>query len=172
MDNLNLQAEREEFEVAANAARFFPRELDFTMQKSPSGRRDEYANSHLQSSWEGWLMARRATNATIQQGEDLPPLPWGDDFEAWLEVRSSTEVEQAMREYGAACRASAGAADALDAARWRTCLDHSHNMSDEHGEFIMVQFRRTGVRYPSSEEEFTAAIDAARNTQPGGAPDA
>ena len=30
---------------------------------------------------------------------DLPPLPWGDDFEAWLEVRNEHEVAQAVHEY-------------------------------------------------------------------------
>lgn len=54
-------AEREAFEKDANDARFFPAELDFSRTKSPSGR-DEYANTHLQSRWEGWL-ARSALTA-------------------------------------------------------------------------------------------------------------
>lgn len=47
------QDERALFEKQANDARFFPAEIKFTRTKSPSGR-DEYANSHLQSRWEGW----------------------------------------------------------------------------------------------------------------------
>ena len=65
-----LTNERAEFEAEANAARFFPRELDFTRTKSPSGR-DEYANSHLQSRWEGWQAGRRATPSS----ECAPPRP-------------------------------------------------------------------------------------------------
>jgi hypothetical protein len=45
--------EREAFEREANEARFFPAEISFKRTKSPSGR-DAYANSHLQSRWEGW----------------------------------------------------------------------------------------------------------------------
>jgi hypothetical protein len=51
---MDIKKERAAFEKAMNDARFFPRELDFTRTKSPSGR-DEYANSHLQSNWNGWL---------------------------------------------------------------------------------------------------------------------
>jgi hypothetical protein len=51
-------AMRAEFEQDANAARFFPREIDFTRTTSPSGR-DVYVNSHLQSRWEGWQAATR-----------------------------------------------------------------------------------------------------------------
>jgi hypothetical protein len=48
--------------------------------------------------------------ATAAPG-DLPPLPWGDDFEAWLEPRRQKDVAEAFREYGRACIASnAGAA--------------------------------------------------------------
>lgn len=74
---LDADAERRAFEVAMNASRFFPAELDFTRTKSPSGR-DEYENSHLQSNWEGWqaraMLAARAT-AESAPASAAPPKP-------------------------------------------------------------------------------------------------
>jgi hypothetical protein len=64
MTHPESQAEREAFEAAMNAARFFPRELNFARTKSPSGR-DEYANSHLQSCWIGW-QARAAQSPAVE----------------------------------------------------------------------------------------------------------
>jgi hypothetical protein len=49
----DIDIARDQFEREANDARFFPAEICFARTKSPSGR-DEYANSHLQSRWEGW----------------------------------------------------------------------------------------------------------------------
>ncbi len=64
--------ERAVFEKAMNDARFFPAELDFTMTKSPSGKRDEYVNTHLESCWNGWQA--RAAIAASQQAASQPPL--------------------------------------------------------------------------------------------------
>lgn len=61
--------ERAEFQRAMNAARFFPRELDFSMTKSPSGKRDEYVNTHLESSWNGW-QARAALSVQAGSRKD------------------------------------------------------------------------------------------------------
>lgn len=69
MADLDIAAERVLFEAEANAARFFPAEINFTLGKSPSGR-DEYVNSHLQSRWEGWLAARAAP--TLPKVEAAP----------------------------------------------------------------------------------------------------
>ena len=63
--------EREAFEKAMNDSRFFPRDLDFSRTKSPSGR-DEYANSHLQSNWEGW-QARAAIASRPAEVDDKIP---------------------------------------------------------------------------------------------------
>jgi len=60
--------EREAFEKAMGDSRFFPAELDFSRTKSPSGR-DEYANSHLQSNWEGW-QARSALASRPAEVDD------------------------------------------------------------------------------------------------------
>lgn len=57
--------ERKAFEKEMNARRFFPAELDFSMTKSPSGKRDEYVNTHLESCWNGW-QARAALS--VQAG--------------------------------------------------------------------------------------------------------
>ncbi len=62
--------ERESFQNAMNAARFFPAELSFTRIKSPSGR-DEYENSHLQSCWEGWKA--RAALPSVNQVNAAQP---------------------------------------------------------------------------------------------------
>lgn len=61
--------ERAAFEKEANDARFFPAELSFALTKSPSGR-DEYANSHLQSRWEGW-QARARLSPAAPSGEAM-----------------------------------------------------------------------------------------------------
>lgn len=42
-----------------------------------------------------WLAARRAPPALDTEG--LPPLIWGDDLEAWLEVRDEAEIVAAIR---------------------------------------------------------------------------
>lgn len=65
------QDERKAFEKAMNDARFFPAELDFSRTKSPSGR-EEYANSHLQSNWEGW-QTRAAQQVTRPLQEAAEP---------------------------------------------------------------------------------------------------
>lgn len=64
---------RTAFEKAMNAKRFFPRELDFSMTKSPSGR-DEYVNAHLESEWIGWQAALewRASSAMPAESVDTP----------------------------------------------------------------------------------------------------
>jgi hypothetical protein len=47
---------------------------------------------------EAWNKQSRRASASI--GEDgLPELPWGDDFEAWLEVRTGHEVRTEIRQY-------------------------------------------------------------------------
>ena len=61
---LDIEKERADFEKEVSDARFFPAEFSFARTNSPSGR-DEYANSHLQSRWEGWLAAKRATQPTV-----------------------------------------------------------------------------------------------------------
>lgn len=38
-------------------------------------------------------------------GEELPPLPWGNDMAIWLEVRSDSEVAEEFKAYGRACMA-------------------------------------------------------------------
>lgn len=71
----HIDAERAAFEQAMNDARFFPRELDFTRTKSPSGR-DEYRNAHLQSCWFGWQASAARRTPSASTGEDgLPELP-------------------------------------------------------------------------------------------------
>lgn len=35
----------------------------------------------------------------------LPPLPWGDDFEAWLEIRGTHEVVEVLQAYAQQARA-------------------------------------------------------------------
>lgn len=60
--------ERAAFEKAMNDRRFFPAEFCFARTKSPSGR-DEYANSHLQSNWEGW-QARAALASRPAEVDD------------------------------------------------------------------------------------------------------
>lgn len=80
--------ERAAFEKAMNDLRFFPAELDFSRTPSPGGR-DEYANKHLESCWNGW-QARAAAPVQAQE-----PVAWkvGDDVfdtltEAKLNVRN------------------------------------------------------------------------------------
>lgn len=80
---MDIKKQRAAFEKAMNDARFFPRELDFTLTKSPSGR-DEYANSHLQSNWSGWL-ARGADDQLKQATEALRPFA---DVGGWLFARN------------------------------------------------------------------------------------
>lgn len=67
--------ERSAFQRAMNAARLFPRELDFSMTKSPSGKRDEYVNTHLESCWNGWqaraaLSVQGGTRAIVIKGDE------------------------------------------------------------------------------------------------------
>lgn len=75
--------ERAEFEQAMNDMRSLPRELDFSMTRSPSGR-PEYANTHLESCWNGW-QARAALKAqpapteapiSFQDVQDAARLAW------------------------------------------------------------------------------------------------
>lgn len=86
-DTLNLEAERAAFEKASNDARFFPRELDFTTQKSPSGKRDEYVNRSLQASWEGWLLARRSSSS-VSAGEMPEPVAMVSDEFVGMGIRT------------------------------------------------------------------------------------
>jgi len=65
--------ERVLFEQQANDARFFPREIDFSRTKSPGGR-DEYANSHLQSRWEGWQARAALASPAVTEGYKLVPI--------------------------------------------------------------------------------------------------
>ena len=76
MDDHQERELRAEFEAAVNAARFFPREIDFTICKSPSGKRDEYVNRSLQATWEGYQLARRSSPSTQRQGEDTARIDW------------------------------------------------------------------------------------------------
>jgi hypothetical protein len=69
---VDAEAERKLFEREANDARFFPREIDFTLTKSPSGR-DAYENSHLQSRWEGWLAKARTATPSAAAGPARKP---------------------------------------------------------------------------------------------------
>ena len=97
----------------------------------------------------------RSTNAS-PQGDELPPLPMPKlegMFDKWQ-----------MREYGAACRASAGAADALDAARYRQLFTEPDFLRDPL--WPVVDWMRGTSEV--SKEDVDAALDAARNTQPGG----
>lgn len=78
--------ERAAFEKVMNDARFFPTELDFTLTKSPSGKRDEYVNTHLESCWNGWqaraAVAQRAgSGAKIYQAKG-PDAPLWEDVSA------------------------------------------------------------------------------------------
>lgn len=74
--------ERALFEREANAARFFPRELDFSRTKSPSGR-DEYANGHLQSRWEGWQARAALTQQAAPQASTKPQCDNCDGKGGW-----------------------------------------------------------------------------------------
>jgi hypothetical protein len=47
-----------------------------------------------------------APAAVEQPTGDLPPLPWGDDFEAWLEPRRQKDVAAAMHDYARAAIAA------------------------------------------------------------------
>ncbi|MEH6434341.1 hypothetical protein [Massilia sp. DD77] len=66
------------------------------------------------------LQKLRAAPAVSLPGhtDELPPLPWGDDFEAWLEPRRQKDVAQAFhdyaREYGKACASAASAQPVTD----------------------------------------------------------
>jgi hypothetical protein len=121
---LDLDAERASFEVAMNAARFFPAELNFARTKSPSGR-DEYVNSHLESCWVGWLAARRATIQPTA-AEPLPemdsmadiehafntPEDWDDDYRSiWKKLQLESRNKMQWRAY--ALRLRAAPADAV-----------------------------------------------------------
>lgn len=148
------------------------------------------------------------------QGDELPPLPtlpqhligligeYGmartdgmselDRIDKWQEL--IVGIKEYASEYGAACRASAGAADALDAARldfMERCVmedgkcfsaEREYNpMMDEptFGYLPTVKVftvpsqhvRGVGLR-GAIDAAMKKSDDAARNTQPGGAPDA
>lgn len=111
-DTLNLEAERAAFEKASNDARFFPRELDFTTQKSPSGKRDEYVNRSLQASWEGWLLARRSTSS-VSEGQMPECLRCeGRGNYAVMDDAAGRVVNDKCRECGGSGRATKAAAPA------------------------------------------------------------
>lgn len=74
--------ERAAFEKAMNAARFFPAELDFSLTKSPSGKRDEYVNTHLESCWNGWQA--RAALAAQTAAPEFSHDPDGDLALDWV----------------------------------------------------------------------------------------
>lgn len=89
-----VQDEREAFEKSMNDARFFPAELCFALTKSPSGR-DEYANSHLESNWNGWQA--RAALAT----KTAPPAEQGDARDAAAILRELVELRNLKAEFDA-----------------------------------------------------------------------
>lgn len=93
-------AEREAFEKEANEARFFPAELCFARTKSPSGR-DEYANSHLQSRWEGW-QARAALAAQSKQASGIAYVRIKPADETYHDAHPQIITEDAfrVREFG------------------------------------------------------------------------
>lgn len=169
----NLRVERELFEVLVIAE--YEKEGELTpLQKRDLVRRDKsgrYEYGRVPGMWDGWLMARRATPASAQQGDELPPLPDPDGAAeipvegSSIEVRcvdawSRPIVEQAMREYGAAFRAGAGdaAEDARDAARYRW-LRNTNSWGNAIYEAIGY----------GNGCDFDKAIDAARAAHPGGA---
>lgn len=79
---MDINNERASFEKAMNDGRFFPRELSLVRAASPSGR-DEYANSHLQSNWEGWLARVVLQEAVgMQMNWDAVPQAWNDLYVA------------------------------------------------------------------------------------------
>jgi len=79
---------------------------------------------------------------------DLPPLPWGDDFEAWLEPRRQKDVAAAMHDY-------ARAAIALHIASQPT-----GDLTDEQAWKIATDLFGT-VRYVSREDEYVKIENAA-----------
>lgn len=87
--------EREAFEKAINAQRFFPRELDFSRGTSPGGR-DEYVNSHIESNWNGWrlraaLASRHAeVDDWIKLSEQEPEV--GETVLVFSEIWGSSRV--------------------------------------------------------------------------------
>ena len=83
--------ERAEFQKAMNAARFFPRELDFSMTKSPGGKRDEYVNTHLESCWNGW-QARAALSLKVETAPSADPVV--EMNVALLRARSAVGVKK------------------------------------------------------------------------------
>ncbi|OEZ46736.1 hypothetical protein JAB1_46740 [Janthinobacterium sp. MP5059B] len=62
--------ERAAFEKAMNDLRFFPAKLDFSRAPSPGGR-DEYANKHLESCWNGWQARAALAAAPVQAQEPV-----------------------------------------------------------------------------------------------------
>lgn len=105
-----------------------------------------------------------------QAAGEYPPLPWGSDFEEWLEVRSESAVHDAFRAYVDADRAMRAQAapvaqgDAEDAARYqwlRLALADRTNNGKSHW------FCSIAAGHP---EELDSAIDAARSqAKEGGA---
>ena len=66
--------------------------------------RGHEGDARLADSVEGIIssLARRASPAAAVPEGALPPEPWGDDFEAWLEVRTGHEVRTEIRAYARA----------------------------------------------------------------------
>jgi|SRR5215203_5879928 len=103
LENIEQLDERAAFEKEMNARRFFPAELDFTMTKSPSGKRDEYANTHLESCWNGW----QARAALSVKAEECTWTPTADHWETgawnsacgetWLFIDGSTPAENNVK---------------------------------------------------------------------------
>jgi hypothetical protein len=89
----NIDAERAAFEAWLRSR--WPNAVRPIDEKTVTG---SYAFTENNLLWEAWQAARRTPSASI--GEDgLPELPWGDDFEAWLEVRTGHEVRTEIRQY-------------------------------------------------------------------------
>jgi len=49
-----------------------------------------------------FVASPQTVSAAEKPTGDLPPLPWGDDFEAWLEPRRQKDVAAAMHDYARA----------------------------------------------------------------------
>lgn len=70
---LNLQAERAEFEAAMNLSVGRPADAPYTMIKSPSGGdTGRYALDSMESCWFGWCMARRVPSTSTAPIAELP----------------------------------------------------------------------------------------------------
>lgn len=101
-------------------------------QKIPYKPRKEDAEGY--SEWQLWeLMA--AFGKHLGNGFDMP-------FNQFIEFPAPAQPNPSNEQ------------------RWAKCVELSHRMSDEHGEFVMVQLPALDRPFASTEQHFVAAIDA------------